>query len=234
MPKPMRITKAFLQEITWNKDGMVASEGRKLDVQFNPETLKVAFSNQIAGDNNNGGSAIQFASRGTTKLSFDLWFDVTARQPDGAPPRDDVRKFTKEVADFMKTTKGTGKDAKFTPPGCRFQWGTFLFEGVVESINENLEFFSEQGKPLRASVAVSLVKQDVEVTFAPSGPAGAAGTQPQQKAQTGDSVQAMSAREGRPEEWQERARQNGVEDPLRMKSGSSLPSTGNGGFRPVG
>ncbi|MCK7496577.1 MAG: hypothetical protein MZW92_40925 [Comamonadaceae bacterium] len=77
----------------------------------------------------------------------------------------------------------------------------------MESINENLQFFSAEGQPLRASVSVSLTKQDVEVTFASaSAVASPAGTQPQQQAREGDSVQAMSAREGHPEGWQERAR----------------------------
>ncbi len=227
MPRPTNVTKAFLQEITWDSHGKVVREGRKVTVQFNPESLKLALSNQIAGDNNKGGSAIQFASRGTTKLSFEMWFDVSARQPQEQAPKDDVRRLTQEIAAFMKTTQtGSGKKAKYTPPGCRFQWGSFLFEGVVESMNENLEFFSEDGKPLRASVSVSLVKQDVEVRFASSsGPAGTmAGTQPQQQAREGDSVQSMSAREGHAEDWQERAAAQGIEDPLRLPVGTALPS----------
>jgi hypothetical protein len=222
------VTKAFLQEITWDSSGKVASEGRRFAVQFNPETLKLTFSNQLAGDNNRGGSAIQFASRGTTKLSFEMWFDVSAPQPDEADRKDDVRRLTQEVVAFMKTTQsGSGQGARFTPPGCRFQWGTFLFEGVMESINENLEFFSPEGKPLRASVSVSLTKQDVEVRFAELSAAPPAGTQPQQQAREGDSVQAMSAREGHPEGWQQRARTEGIEDPLRVPAGTALPSMNN-------
>lgn len=225
MPKPQNITKAFLQKIQWDSNGQVSQEDPEVvPVQFNPESLKLAFSNQIAGDNNKGGSAIQFSSRGTTKLSFEMWFDVTAPAP-GEERQNDVRKLTEKVIAFMQTTEsGTGRNAKYTPPGCRFQWGTFLFEGVMESVNETLEFFSEDGKPLRGSVSVSLVKQDVKVNYAPSGRPDTAGTRPQQQAREGDSVQSMSARQGRPEDWQERAQDEGVEDPLRMPAGSSLPS----------
>lgn len=230
MPTPKKITKAFLQKIEWDKNNNVKKAYDKIMVQFNPESLKVAFSNQIAGDNNKGGSAIQFASRGTTKLSFEMWFDVTVYQ--GTPAVDDVRKLTKDVIAFMKTGKktGRGRKAKYTPPGCRFQWGSFLFEGVVESINESLEYFSDKGKPLRASVSVNMTKQDVEVKFAQTNAEAAtnrqgAGTQPQQQARTGDSAQDMSAREGRAEEWQQRAFEENIEDPLRMPEGSSLPSS---------
>ena len=55
---------------------------RWVTVQFNPETLKVTFANQIvqgsgAGDQR-GSPARQFVGAGTTKLSLQLWFDVTA------------------------------------------------------------------------------------------------------------------------------------------------------------
>ncbi len=236
MPPPANVTKAFLQEISWDGEGRVISEGRKVTVQFNPESLKQAFSNQIAGNNNQGGSAIQFASKGTTKLSFEMWFDATAAQPAGQTPQDDVRQLTQEITAFMSTTPvGTGDNARFKPPGCRFQWGTFLFEGVVESINETLEFFSEEGKPLRASVSVSIAKQDVEVSFAAADAATTPGTRPLQQARQGDSLQSMSARQGQAEAWQDRALAIGrgldglPEDPLRPPTGLSLPIPRIGG-----
>ena len=84
MPKPANVSKAFLQKIAWDSSGRVSQQDSNVvPVQFNPESLKVAFSNQIAGDNNKGGSAIQFSSRGTTKLSVEMWFDVTAEPPPG-------------------------------------------------------------------------------------------------------------------------------------------------------
>ncbi|MDH5181419.1 MAG: hypothetical protein OEY07_17280, partial [Gammaproteobacteria bacterium] len=188
MSIPVPVTKAFLQEIEWDKHGNVKKEHARVPVQFNPESLKVAFSNQIAGDNNKGGSALQFASKGTTKLSFEMWFDVSVYS--GTDAEGDVRKLTEKVVKFMRTkgTTGKGDKTKYIPPGCRFQWGSFLFEGVVESINENLEFFSDKGVPLRASVSVSMTKQDVDIKFASLENAKAAtnksavGTQPQQQA----------------------------------------------------
>lgn len=173
MPEAKTIAKAVLQQISWNKDGDVTSTGAEFEVQFNPETLSVAFTNQVAGGDQAGGSAIQFNSKGTTKLTFDLIFDVTDpkieqrfngdNQPES---RSDVRKITTLVTDFMQTKrKGSGKNARFVPPGVRFSWGTFRFDGVVDSLNEKLDFFSEQGVPLRSTVGVSITKQDVDVNF---------------------------------------------------------------------
>lgn len=223
MPKPRQITKAFLQEIAWNKKGKVIHEGEKVTVQFNPETLKVTLSNQIANKNNKGGGAIQFASQGTSKLTFDIWFDVTAKQPDGKT-ENDVRKLTKEIIKFMKVKKVTkNKKDKFIPPGARFQWGSFLFEGVMESINESLEFFSEDGRPLRASVSVSLTKQNVDIkilTINKAPDKKATGTTPKTQAKAGETFSDVMARKGDDlNKLQERAYEYGLDDTLRIPAG---------------
>lgn len=232
MPAANNPEKAYLQEISWDDQGAVASEGRKLEVQFNPETLKVTFTNQISGDDNKGGAAIQFASRGTTKLAAELWFDVTAPAPDTLEETD-VRKLTSEVALFMKAeSTGSGEETKYIPPGVRFQWGTFLFEGVMESINESLEYFSRDGRPLRASVAISLVRQDVEVTISDSNAAAAgagtpaAGTRPVDLVRAGDTAQSVAARNGLGSNWQASAFAAGIENPLRIEVGTLIETTG--------
>ncbi|MEO7177562.1 MAG: peptidoglycan-binding protein, partial [Allosphingosinicella sp.] len=54
------------------------SGGKKVDVQFNPESMKVTFANQIAepkgGDQKAGTAGRQFVGAGTTKLALTLWF----------------------------------------------------------------------------------------------------------------------------------------------------------------
>src|SRR6185437_3003296 len=73
---------AKAQIIQVDQKGNELAEGR-MDVQFNPESLKVSFSNQIqtpdgagAGDQK-GPAACQFVGAGTTKLTAQLVFDVT-------------------------------------------------------------------------------------------------------------------------------------------------------------
>jgi phage tail-like protein len=74
-----------------------------------------------------------------TRLAFELWFDVASASPD-----DDVRRLTVSVAYFAKA------------PATRFQWGTFRFDGHVEALQESLELFSADGRPLRARVGLTL------------------------------------------------------------------------------
>ena len=230
MPEPIKLLKAELREISWD-DQQQVQEGdpeKTVQVQFNPETLKVNFSNQKAGGDQRGGSAVQFVGAGSTKLSLDLWFDVTAPLPDGSmQPDGDVRKLTEKVTYFITPTKVPGEEDKWIPPGVRFIWGTFLFDGVMDSLNENLEYFSEEGKPLRAGISISLSKQEIQFQFGDQTPPGnggenAPGTQPMQPARAGDSVQGMAARAGKPNDWKAIAAANNIENPRQLAAGALL------------
>lgn len=237
MPDQKKIAKAYLQQISWNDNGEISSEGDKFEVQFNPETLTLAFSNQVAGGDQAGGSAIQFNSKGTTKLTFDLIFDATdpkieQRFNENNKPesRADVRKITKLVTDFMQTEPaGSGKDQRFIPPGMRFSWGTFRFDGVVDSLNEKLDFFSEQGVPLRSTISVSITKQDVDVNF--NTPAvdsqGNANAGTAELATPVENNNITDLKGDNPERWHGDALANGIENPRDLDLGSPL-SLGGG------
>ena len=230
MPEPTNLLKAELREISWD-DQQQVQEGdpeKTVQVQFNPETLKVNFSNQKAGGDQRGGSAVQFVGAGSTKLTLDLWFDVTVPLPDGSmQPDGDVRKLTQKVTYFITPTKVPGEEDKWIPPGVRFIWGTFLFDGVMDSLNENLEYFSEEGKPLRAGISISLSKQEIQFQFGNQTPPGnggenAPGTQPMQPARAGDSVQDMASRAGKPDDWKAVAAANNIENPRQIAAGALL------------
>ncbi len=248
---PAKLVKAVLQEISWDDKGHVTDGSKIVPVQFNPESLKVAFSNQTASGDQRGASALQYVGTGTTKLSFDLWFDVTnpehvlvdkaehtlVADPQGQPPKgtappDDVRELTKDVVYFITpdTTKnkGNAKDPKFIPPGLRFLWGTFKFEGIVDSINESLEFFSPEGRPLRAKVSLSLTKQEIQFKIEPQ---ERTPVNPPQQAQAGDTAAGLKGKgTGSPEGWQPMAAANGIENPRLLAPGTLIDtSAGLGG-----
>ncbi len=139
MPEPQTIAKAELQEIKWDNNQQVVELEKKVRVQFNPDSLKVAYSNQLGGGDQGKKAAVQFVSKSTTKLTLDLWFDVTVDPDDRAPGApNDVRLLTREVSYFI-TPKKDPKQKNPVPPGVRFAWGSFLFDGIMESLNESLE-----------------------------------------------------------------------------------------------
>jgi hypothetical protein len=140
MPDSLKLEKAELHELDAEFKNEINTD-KNCKVQFNPESLKVSFANQVAtpsgaGDQK-GTPARQFVGAGTTKLSLQLWFDVSAPMPTDETVETDVRKLTGKVAYFI-TPKQEGD--KFVPPAVRFLWGSFQFDGIMESLEESLEF----------------------------------------------------------------------------------------------
>jgi hypothetical protein len=208
--------------------------GKKVDVQFNPESMKVTFANQVAepkgGDQKAGTAGRQFVGAGTTKLALTLWFDVTAMAQN---PVDDVRRLTADILFFMTPQEAETDKKKLAPPGTRFSWGSFIFDGMVEGLEESLEFFSPAGKPLRASITLTLAQQKILVSkfdgtgAVPSRP----GQRPFTPAPQNASLQNMAGAAGK-DDWQGVAAANNIEDPLRMSPGALIDldaSVGVGG-----
>ncbi len=234
MPDQDKLAKAQLQELDARFANPINRE-KWVTVQFNPENLKVAFANQIqqpsgSGDQN-GPQAQQFVGAGSTKLTVQLWFDVNAPVPTGDTV-DDVRKLTQKVAYYI-TPKPSQQDRnKFIPPAVRFAWGSFQFDGIMESMEESLEFFSPEGRPLRASVSISLTQQKITafvinpVNAPPPGVATPSspppGTQALTQAPAGSSLQGLATNQGLGDNWQDIAQANGIENPRLLQPGQLI------------
>jgi len=228
MPDPVKLAKAELREL----DGHFkpAPKGARVRVQFNPETLKVSFANQVKTPEGSQAetAALQFVGTGTTKLSLQLWFDVNAPQvdqPTGASPAErvtDVRRLTQNVARFMMPSAKNKK----APPAVRFIWGTFVFDGVMESLEESLELFSPDGRPLRASVTVSLTQQRITFSFFETEEEKKKRQQKPPKqltaAPAGATVQGLASSAGKGDDWQDIAAANGVENPRSLGEGQII------------
>ncbi|MCA1613203.1 MAG: LysM peptidoglycan-binding domain-containing protein [Acidobacteria bacterium] len=245
MPESVKLEKAELRQLDAEFKNEIES-ANWTKVQFNPESLKVSFANQIetpqgAGDQS-GSPPRQFVGAGTTKLSLQLWFDITQPAPEGLPEENDVRKLTQRVAYFI-TPKEEG--GKFVPPAVRFIWGSFQFDGLMESLEENLEFFSPEGRPLRASMTVNLTQQKITkftIKDPKNAPAGGAtpGTRPLTEAPANKSLQSLADGQGKGGDWQSIAAANNIENPRLLRPGqlidmnATLPKVSAGASASVG
>ncbi|MBC5783428.1 peptidoglycan-binding protein [Ramlibacter sp. USB13] len=210
--------------------------GKTVTVQFNPESLKLSFSNQVqnsstssnagssgggSGDQSQGTQGRQFVGTGTTKLAVQLWFDANAAG-EGGDRVDDVRRLTQEVIYFITPQEASSDPTKFLPPGIRFAWGSFLFNGLVDGIEETIDFFSPEGKPLRANISLTLSQQTILVSsFTGSGRVPgrprAPGTTPLTPAAAGSTLQGLAG--GASGDWQGIAAANGIENPRLLAPG---------------
>jgi hypothetical protein len=224
----MSLAKAKLFELDANNRPKSGATPH-LEVQFNPETLKVSYQNQVQqpGQSSGGGAgggaqaSTQFVGRGSSKLNVQLWFDVTGELPSAETAQTDVRQLTRKVIYFLQPSAGPN-NTPGAPPKLRFEWGSFRFDGALESVEESLEFFSADGVPLRANLTLSVSRQDVEVSFSDFTPAAAPntpGTRPLTAASAGISLPGMADLQGGVD-WQAIAAANGITNPRQLAAGT--------------
>lgn len=121
-----------------------------IPVHFNPTSLRVALTNQFGDD-----PPEQHARATTGKLDVELLYDTTH---DGS----DVRSATAALRALAVATgvtppaSGEQAQANGSLPKVFFHWGTTCFEGLIESLTETLDYWSSDGVPLRASIALSM------------------------------------------------------------------------------
>jgi hypothetical protein len=136
-----------------------------VDVQFNPVSLKVTLSNTLKENERSGSSrAAQFVDKSSSSLAVELLFDTTYINADEGESHNDieqgsdVRNQTKKIAERFVQPVEAGEEME-APKRCLFQWGSFEFVGMVENYEETLDYFSKEGRPLRAKVVLKL-KED--------------------------------------------------------------------------
>jgi len=65
-----------LKILEWDKETNKPKDlGETVGVQFNPQTLKVSYANQLSGGDKNGAASRQFVGRGT-RQNFHLTFGL--------------------------------------------------------------------------------------------------------------------------------------------------------------
>jgi hypothetical protein len=221
-----------------NKPAKVKLDGDPFSVQFNPATLKISRNNNV--DRSGATAKTQKAQRPSSEpasLTFDLEFD-TAEQG-SASARVDVRKWTALLRQFVETPPAPSTDP---PPAVQFCWGTLIFNGIIEQLTEDLDYFASDGTPLHAKINVKISEQDfaLEATKGaaakdskaardpgatnPGTAPGSSGTQdPTQlvNALEGESAPQLLSRLGKdPAGW--RAAMTGLDSPLGLTAGTPV------------
>lgn len=166
----IEIAQATLQRLDDVKGGpkdkdMVRKSGDQIKVQFNPTSLKLERRNNVS----KGGATVKTTKRTTPSsepatLTFDLEFDTA--EEGGADQPADVRIKTAQIRQFVEQPPGSGKP----PPRVQFQWGSFTFNGIMDRVSEDLDYFAANGTPLRAKLSVTISEQDLQFEGNEKGP----------------------------------------------------------------
>ena len=157
------LQKATLTELA--PDG-TKTNSEPVPVQFNPATMKLQISNSTEGGQSRGRQTRQYLGSSSTTLTLELIFD-TADEGDTDHPRS-VRERTAIVEKYV-FPKSQAKD-KQAPPKVRFHWGPLVLDGVVDSVNIDIDHFAADGTPLRAKVGLTLKEQNSKYQLGVTGP----------------------------------------------------------------
>jgi hypothetical protein len=203
-------------------------DGEAVPVHFNPASLVYSVENSVTNLSRNPRKK-QYVAQFSGKLTMDLQFDTTS---DGS----DVRLATNKIALFMQASGNASAAAQNAappsdddnssgpppkaPPVLLFQWGTYRFQGIMDSFKETIDFFSNDGIALRALVSIGLSRQDKVFDEGAnlSGKSKAGSLVP---SSNGDSAQSMATRGGDPSAARQLGSANGLES-LRFTGGLSL------------
>lgn len=133
-----------------------------VDVQFNPETLKIQLSNRVEGGRSQGRQVRQYIGNSSTVFNLDLEFD-SADEGSTEEPLSVLEK-TRFLEQFIQP-KTDGDQSEEKPEKLRFAWGNLIIDGIVESIDMEFDHFAFNGYPLHAKVALSMKEQRIEFAF---------------------------------------------------------------------
>ena len=221
-------------------------DGREVEVQFNPASLKLAMTNNVEGGEARRRAAQQFQGTSSTTLSFDLHFDTADEGSNGVFRN--VREKSAVIRQFVLPRQS---DPSQPPPRVKFHWGDFVFIGIVTGVTEDIDLFSPGGIPLRSKCSVTMKEQDPRFEGLqlgagartnlnatkpgtqpgtpvdnnpppdPNDPATPAGTNRTAQAIGGESLADFATRNGLdPSAW--RGLASGIDSPLSLPAGKEI------------
>jgi hypothetical protein len=232
---------------------LIERTGERVACMLNPESLVSRRSAGIAKRGITGGplqgstmsdDPLLYTGGGVTELTLDLLFDTTLAE--GSSNVEDVRELTRPLWNLTEN-QGTAAEAAH-PESVRFVWGkAWNIQGVITSVAERLEFFTQEGLPRRSWLRMRLCR--VNMTADQRGentqPAGVEelvtpdevleaepregqetiiGTHPAEDSETTVTrIEELAARVyGDPAMWRAIAWFNEIEDPLHIPPGTVL------------
>jgi nucleoid-associated protein YgaU len=155
---------------------------------------------------------IQFVRGASEKLTFDAIVDTSDDMTD-------VRvKYVDNIRNLMNVA-----GAIHAPPVVIFHWDTIHFTGVLESLGVTYTLFSDEGKPVRAKLAIGLKEFTTIAEQAALAKKQSPDVEKAYVASRGDTLSGIAEQAyGDPAAWRAIARANGIADPRHVEPGAVL------------
>lgn len=160
----------------------------------------------------------EYTGPSTSSMSVEVFLDYNDR-PAGNPVWQDLM----GLFLCLEPTPKSIQQNHPTPPTVNFGWGkTVYFVGFLESVSVRVTLFSPEGEPLRATVTLKM-KELKKDTAGQNPTSGALAALRSHTVVEGDSLASIAYNEyGDPGLWRAVAETNRIDDPLRLRPGTSL------------
>ena len=184
-----------------------------IPVLFNPNRYGLGASNQLAEIGIPGLPApiLQYVRGASRSLTMQLFFDTYETASD-------VSVHTDAIFALLSIERTT-----HAPPICRFRWGSFSFQGVVERVEGQFTLFAPNGTPVRATLDVTF-REFVDLrTAIQAVPTESADHATTHTVTRGESLSAIAAQAyGDPARWRPIADANHLYNPRLISPGQVL------------
>jgi len=200
--------------------GNVGAAIGTIPFQFNPRELSISKSAKWERKPARGAKRSgppEFGGAEPAKLTLEMFFDATASH-DGS-----VVASVEKLLSCCVPTEQSIANKKETPPLVVLRWGAVTaFPAFISQVSVKYSLFAPDGTPIRATCSVSM--EEMPGVLAGQNPtSGALGTRRVHTVVSGDTLASIAYREyGDPTMWRVIAEANGVDDPMRIRSGAAL------------
>lgn len=203
-------------------------EPETVDVMFNPAEYQLSSQVNYADQTVPGlnSSVVQFIAGQSDRLTMTLHVD-TYSVSRAIKPGDDIYE-EKQPADvrgtvslFLSMLDVDG--ALHAPPIATFAWGKMTFRGVVESMQHTYTMFTEEGRPVRARLEITMRAVNEPGKDLRSAPRESPDRTKQRTLIGNMQLWHMAAQEyGDPARWREIAKANDIDNPKTVHPGRPL------------
>jgi nucleoid-associated protein YgaU len=201
-----------------------------LQFQFNPKEYSIQKSASWESKPAKGAKKAtmpEFKGAEPRSMTVEIFLDATispkAAKGAAPPPEPKLDKDIEELFKCCTPTEGSMSKNKPSPPFVAFGWGnTVLFEAFVKQVSVKYTLFKPDGTPIRATASLTLqeIPRDTGKQNPTSGGLAAHGTH---TVVAGDTLASIAYAEyGDPQLWRALAEANGVDDPMRLRTGVTL------------
>jgi hypothetical protein len=192
----------------------------RIDFQFNPKELSISKSAKWSRDAQKGAKnsgVPEFRGPEPCKLALEMFLDASDTQDDS------VVKTVEQLFSCCVPTVDSHQKKKPNPPWVIFHWGGLTsFTGYIHSVTVKYTLFTPGGLPIRGTATINLeeISKEEKKQNPTSGPLSAHRVH---TVLSGDSLASIAWHEyGDPTMWRAIATANHIDDPMRLRAGSSL------------